>query len=508
MLLLSLGACMEEQEDLTQVSNLPPQLAQVKQWFEANKGQLRIRDGGASFRTESQELILPFFEKEPDWERVHQYSFPDGREVFEISLANAQKYFPAYLRDSLQTQDPAGAVIQNIMFVKNPETGRFDPLIARYYPNSETSIHEFGDIHYNDIPLGWSGLVDIWTYDERFFVAFAIEDGEITRVFQRVPHEMDNGRKKLPPGQNYDVTCQYYQVTYLAYTVTAGGLTTEHLEYGIVYECSGGSLPTGPTPVIYTYGPTSSPSGTYGGVGGSTPTYETVNYSPPPVPAPMVLQIDMRGLLDCHKEILQGLIGGTQHELRRIFEKFNANQPVPISYNVKFQYGECAGFPDATSCNGSRLSNGFAQITINKDVNTSATDLSLARTIMHEMLHAYLLFEENYPSNCDINCLIGKYIYTYGGSNLNPAHHALFVETKFLNDIAAELKNYATHVGYNVNALGTQFFKDMAWGGLHETNVFKSLPIADQLRINNRIRAELENKNQGSTAPMGTLACD
>jgi hypothetical protein len=35
MLLLSLGACMEEQEDLSQVSKLPPQLAQVKQWFEA-----------------------------------------------------------------------------------------------------------------------------------------------------------------------------------------------------------------------------------------------------------------------------------------------------------------------------------------------------------------------------------------------------------------------------------------------------------------------------------------
>lgn len=29
-----------------------------------------------------------------------------------------------------------------------------------------------------------------------------------------------------------------------------------------------------------------------------------------------------------------------------------------------------------------------------------------------------------------------------------------------------DLINYAESVGYNVNTLGDQFFKDMAWGGL------------------------------------------
>jgi hypothetical protein len=499
---------MEEPEDLSQVSKLPPQLTKVKQWFEANKEQLRIRDGGASFRTESQELILPFFEKEPDWDKFHHYRFPGGREVFEISLTNAQKYFPAYLRDSLHTQDPAGAVIQNIMFVKNPETGRFDPLIARYYPDNETSIREFADIHYNDIPLGWSGLVDIWTYDERFFVAFAIEDGEITRVFQRISDETENGRKKATVGQNYDVACQYYQVTYLAYTVTAAGLTTEHLEYGIVYECSGGSLPTGPTPVIYTYGPTSSPSGTYGGVGGSTPTYETVNYTQPPVPAPMVLQIDMRGLSDCHKEILRDLVGGTQHELRRIFEKFNGNQPVPISYNVKFQYGTCTN-PLATACTAPLISNGFAIVTLNSTNLSNATDLSIARTIMHEMLHAYLIFEAKYPTNCDLNHLLNEYMQKNGNTIITPNdHHRLFVETKFLNDVANELQSFAASIGYNVATLGSQYFKDMAWGGLQNTDIFKSFPQSTKTRITNTLQAEAQNSPFGNIPPKGIKACN
>jgi hypothetical protein len=99
--------------------------------------------------------------------------------------------------------------------------------------------------------------------------------------------------------------------------------------------------------------------------------------------------------------------------------------------------------------------------------------------------------------------------------------HNLYVETKFLSDIATELRNYAAGVGYNVNALGNQFFKDMAWGGLDRTDVFKSLPLSDRNRIEDRIRAELKSdtetrparKPNGEltnivTAPKGLKACD
>ena len=505
-ILIALSSCLEEQTEIVPEIENPNKIAKVKDWFEANKQQLRIPDGGISFMTESQELILPFFEKEPDWDQFHQYTFPDGREVFEISLANAEKYFPAYLKDSLKISDPSEAIIQNLMFIENPEKGRFDPLIARYYPDNIESIVEFKEIYYNNIPVGWSGLVDIWTYDERFFVAFKIEDGEIQHVFQRLKDEMENGRKKTTIGKNFDVTCQYYQVTYLAYTVTSGGLTTEHYEYGVVFECSGGSLPSEPTPVIYTYGPTSSPSGTYGGVGGTTPTYVTVNYTPPPVPAPLVLQIDMRGLSDCHKEILQGLIGGTQHELRRIFEKFNDNQPVPISYNVKFRYGICSN-PLATACTAPQISNGFAIVTLNSANLANATDLSFARTIMHEMLHAYLIFEEKYPSNCDLNVLLNNYLEKYE-NDFGDGHHALIVETKFLNDIEEELKHFASSIGYNVNTLGSQYFKDMAWGGLQFTDVYDSLHPETKYRISSILNAEANNSNFGNATPKGIKACD
>lgn len=221
-------------------------------------------------------------------------------------------------------------------------------------------------------------------------------------------------------------------------------------------------------------------------------------------------EIDMEVLSDCHKDIIKKLIGSSQQEFKRIFEKFNGNQPVPGNYNVKFQYGTCP--LGATACTSKNIQDGWATITISQSVNQNATDLSFARTMLHETLHAYLIFEQNYPSDCDLNCLLNNYISKYGGNNLNPAHHNLYVETKFLNDIATELRNYAAGAGYNVNTLGDQFFKDMAWGGLHETNLFKAKPISEQNRINARVKAELTGGSHtygsSSASPIGITACD
>jgi hypothetical protein len=219
-------------------------------------------------------------------------------------------------------------------------------------------------------------------------------------------------------------------------------------------------------------------------------------------------EIDMARLLNCHKNIVLNLIGETQGEFKKIFNKFAGNNPVPQNYNVRFQYGNCFPSTGAIACNNPSLNNGWATITINQTVNKYATDLSFAGTILHEILHSYLLFEESYPSDCDLNCLLNKYIVKYGSNNLNDPHHNLFVETKFLNDISFELKNYAAGVGYNVQLLGDQFFKDMAWGGLSKTEVFMKLSDVDRARITNTIGAEFYNENYNGTFPNGEKACD
>lgn len=147
------------------------QLAKIRSWFEENKSKLRLPERGSSFRTDSQELILPFFEKEPDWEIFHHYFFPDGREVFEINLSNNE--FPIFgaLLDSIPDVPLNQLVIQNILFVKNAKEERFDPIIARYYPKTATDIIDFKRINYQSINQYWSGRLDLFTYDEHHFVS-------------------------------------------------------------------------------------------------------------------------------------------------------------------------------------------------------------------------------------------------------------------------------------------------------------------------------------------------
>jgi len=143
-MVLFLPSCIDEPEAPSLPLNEGGQLAQVRDWFEANKTNLRLPDRGTNYRTESQELILPFFEKEPDWEQFHHYFFPDGREVFEVSLENATKYFPTSMLDSFPDKNVEDLVIQNIMFISHPTEQRFDPVIARYYhPDGGGSIEDF-----------------------------------------------------------------------------------------------------------------------------------------------------------------------------------------------------------------------------------------------------------------------------------------------------------------------------------------------------------------------------
>jgi hypothetical protein len=176
---LALSPCIEEPEFSKIEASKSPQIANVKEWFEENKTKLRLPELGSNFRTESQELILPFFEKEPNWEKFHHYFFADGREVFEVSLENATKYFPKSMLDSFPNRNPKEIAIQNIMFIKHPTENRFDPLIARYFPSDEYSINRQKNISYNSLDELWSGSIDIFTYDEHHFIGFTYEDGEL-----------------------------------------------------------------------------------------------------------------------------------------------------------------------------------------------------------------------------------------------------------------------------------------------------------------------------------------
>ncbi|MFI5451107.1 hypothetical protein ACHMWN_03030 [Pedobacter sp. UC225_61] len=206
-------------------------------------------------------------------------------------------------------------------------------------------------------------------------------------------------------------------------------------------------------------------------------------------------KIDATQLKPCMKTILDTIKKLSNGSVAGIIQKFSGNLP---GYNWILKDG---GLPIGTNGQTSSIYNssmGTVTTIFDSSKFTMGSDLSVARTILHESVHAYLItfFKTNLPN------FIGSYpqmVQEWGiYNNWNDTHHAEFVRS-FVNDIGVALEEYGKKNGYN---LPSQFYNDLAWGGLThtidangnviETNWFKTnIPnILDRQRILNNLSAE------------------
>lgn len=142
--------------------------------------------------------------------------------------------------------------------------------------------------------------------------------------------------------------------------------------------------------------------------------------------------------------------------------------------------------------------------TFNTDYLPNSTNMSVARTMLHEAAHAYLNYlrptvNKTYPE------LFQDYV---AGMNANAAQHQEIARS-FINDIASALKVYGTGLG--IQAYDT-YYMDIAWGGLQGTTFFNALPEADRVRIQAIYEAELLGQtitlpNGIKVVPLGTRIC-
>jgi len=472
---MMLSACIPEPENPSIELNESSQLAQVRDWFEENKTKLRLPDRGTNFRTESQELILPFFEKEPDWEQFHHYYFPDGREVFEVSLANATKYFPASMLDSFPHRNPAELVIQNIMFVKHPTKERFDPLIARYYPSNSNSERDFKSINYNAINEFWEGKIDLLTYDEHHLVGFDfLPNGEKSiRYYGKVG--LENSRIQ---GDCYEVSREvvHYSPIPGTYGVEVHSITISET----VCTGSGGEYPTTGTVYVdgtyYYNGSGFDPSGS--GCG-------TCDYTPPTAPAPSVFiinKLDNPCAEETFKELAKGAVKLTDMtgfvnldlfpwmlELFKQGGKFNyyiedSNLPIN-SQGIR---------PNARTLPPN--SNGNITIQLDNSYVQNATSLSIARTIIHETVHAYIMYlsKTDYEFKIELN----NY-YIAHDDEFADAHHGMM--SQYLLGMAVSLYNWDKNFGPTSGNLDFDYYYKMAFGGLLDYGTTD--PISDVIPL-------------------------
>lgn len=231
-------------------------------------------------------------------------------------------------------------------------------------------------------------------------------------------------------------------------------------------------------------------SGGGGGSGGAAAT-EFDNY-----------RIDDKALSPCIIIILNRIKLLGSGKVADIVRTFSGQTP---SYNWKLQSGT---LPQGKNGSTGPYDQATGRITTTFDPNqfTQATDLSIARTIMHEAIHAYLLtyfFNDRINANKTYPELVTAYAQSKNVTG-NAAQHDEMVRG-WIQEIGYSLKQYGQSQGY---ILTNEFYVNMAWGGLEGTPAFRSLTAAQQRQIHDTILTELTGTDSSgnSSTQLGTRA--
>jgi len=199
-------------------------------------------------------------------------------------------------------------------------------------------------------------------------------------------------------------------------------------------------------------------------------------------------EIDDKDLKNCMKSILNSL-KNINNSVGDIIAKFAGNTP---GFNWEVKDGPLSGGTGQTSISYNR-STGTATSTFDSQAWKDASDLSWARTILHESIHANIVasFGNDYFQAQQTFSDFFREFQDSRNPNYNDLQHAEIVRN-YVGDIANSLKEYGVAKGYN---LSDEFYNDLAWGGLQETDAFKSKPINEQERILNVSAIELTGKD-------------
>jgi hypothetical protein len=199
-------------------------------------------------------------------------------------------------------------------------------------------------------------------------------------------------------------------------------------------------------------------------------------------------KIDDKNLKPCLQNIMNDLknVSGSPGNM---VAKFSGSFP---GYNWEVKSGSLTGGTAQTDApTYYNSTTGSITTTFDSQNWLNATNLSWARTIIHESIHAYLASSYKI-SRPNWIATYPQMVQDWGAKqNWNDVHHEEIARS-LVKLVATALESYGVNKGYNLNK---QFYEDMAWGGLQDTSTFKALPSSDQKRILDTIATELTGKD-------------
>jgi len=185
--------------------------------------------------------------------------------------------------------------------------------------------------------------------------------------------------------------------------------------------------------------------------------------------------------LPCQKLVIEEATGTCSPLTQLILDIFEANDDTNLIFKSSSTLSNVNANTSSTSSYNATTHTCDITITFRESYLQTATDLAIARTAIHESLHATLvyMFEENLLQSANgapmggFEDFVEAYINHLSGLpvNLNKAHHELMAD--FIEDIASSLSVYGAS---NEHSNSFNFYKKLSWSGdILKTPTYQSL---------------------------------
>ncbi|NDV14740.1 hypothetical protein GO009_01780 [Muricauda sp. TY007] len=191
-----------------------------------------------------------------------------------------------------------------------------------------------------------------------------------------------------------------------------------------------------------------------------------------------------------------GQLDGTGHLSQGILDLFDSSG----NYDLVFKVAE-AGYVGGQPRNAKTLKTyGKLEwtITLDDDYVKNATQLAIARTIIHESMHAFLGYTINTNPTSNLSSAIQQYYTNLGaqqtlssGVKVNLTEHEFIGQ--YVQGIAKSLSVWDN------NKQSQSYYEKLAWGGLETSSAFNSL----SLNLKNSIKTVLNNEQVANNNAKG-----
>ncbi len=409
--------------------------------------------------------------------RIHRVHYPDGRVSYTLPL---RKLGTGLYYDNL--------VIQQLANGTTTET------LIRYEPEQAWWKNSKGIYNY----ATYSGRVSFYTVAGEPLASVVLQEGKIA------PSPAD----KTGTAQRIEVSCYITDIQYAGLEQDGTFYITDIMYW---FECEvyvdgnmspdGGGYGTGGTGGGVGSAPTGEPEyaedGGAAGSGDTPATGEEEKLVIDPSVPPCVQAIIGELMEKANLSLIPDITGdpGVSHLSEIILNLFSASQQYHLNIQVApLGIGQNAG---TIPTNINPITGEITlTMTLGSEYVANATTLAIARTIIHESLHAYLSYSyQEYP-DAPFSTLLTSY-FTNNGANTNEAQHLL--KTQFVEAMGHSLAVWDNY------SLPQSYYNSLAWSGdMQNTQAFQSLPLEQQQAAINAVIAEGQANAPATQDAQGT----